>query len=396
MAFYNVGVRALLPASLLAATVAGAELPAGFESFFNLEFDAAIAVFERGAAANPRDPAAHNHLAQGILYRAMFRAGALESELVTGGNAFLRRDKLNPTADEQRRFDEAVSAAMSLTKIRLAANPNDTTALYTLGVAHGLRGNYNFLVRKAWLDALRDSAEAAKLHTRVTALEPDNIDARLTQGVHDYVVGNLPWMYRFVGFLAGFRGDKERGIATIQLVAGRGDINRYDAQILLAVAYRRERRAADAIPLLEGLIERFPRNFLFRLEKVQMYSDLGQKDAALAELARVEQLKAKATPGFDHLPPEKIAYFRGNLLFWYNDLEEAIVNLKQATAGADDLDLNTGVLAWMRLGQTYDLLGRRDRAIAAYREAMAFAPGSEPARESAGYIRNPYRRKRSG
>lgn len=389
------GVLALtLAAAVLAFSASG--LPRGFEYFFNLEFDKAIAEFERNVAANPNDPAAHNHLAQGILYKAMFRAGALESELVTGGNAFLRREKVNPTPQEQRRFDEAIGRAMSLAQDRLRRDPNDTGALYALGVAHGLRGNYNFLVRKAWHDALRDAAEANKLHARVTELDPDNVDARLVQGVYDYMVGNLPWYYRVLGFLAGYRGDKERGIATIRYVAEHGINNKYDAQVLLAVAYRRERRAQEAIPLLENLIRRFPRNFLFRLELVQMYSDLGNKKAALEELARVEALKKKQTPGFEELPPEKIAYFRGNLLFWYNDLEEAVTHLMTATAGADKLDLNTGVLAWMRLGQSYDLLGEREKAIAAYRQAMAFAPGSEVARESAGYIRSPYQRKRAG
>ena len=50
----------------------------------------------------PDSPDAYNHIAQTILYREMFRTGALESELVTGANAFLRREKMNPSARDEK------------------------------------------------------------------------------------------------------------------------------------------------------------------------------------------------------------------------------------------------------------------------------------------------------
>ncbi|MBI3278952.1 MAG: tetratricopeptide repeat protein, partial [Acidobacteria bacterium] len=257
---------------------------------------------------------------------------------------------------------------------------------------HGLRANYNFLVRKAWRDALRDGTEARKLHNQATAVDPTLTDARLVQGVHDYVVGSLPWHWKLLGFLIGFRGDREAGIRTLELVANQGRLNRYDAQVLLAAIYRRERKADKAIPLLSSFLRRFPRNYLARLEIVQMYGDLGRKEPALAQLAEIERLKRSGAPGFASLPMEKIFYYRGNLLFWYNELDQAIENLRRVTTKAGELDLNTGVMAWMRLGQSYDLKGRRNEAIDAYRKAIAVAPQSEAAKESQRYISNPYRR----
>ena len=386
-----------MPSRILFLLLAGAvlhcaDLDEGWEHFYNLEFNEAIQEFERTAAGNGDSPAAFNHLAQANLYRAMMRAGALESELVTGGNSFLRREKVNPTPEEQKQFDDCIARSMELSRKRINTNPKDIDALYLLGVAHGLRANYNFLVRKAWIDALRDATEARRLHNRVTQMDPSRIDPRLVQGMHDYIVGSLPWTYRWFGFLIGFHGNKSRGIEIIKLVAEKGERNRYDAQIALAVIYRRERRPADAVPLLASLIQRFPRNYIFHLELVQMYSDLGKKGEALAVLANVERMKEEGTPGFRTLPYEKIYYFRGNLQFWYNDLDEAIENLTRVTAKAHDLDMNTGVLAWMRLGQTYDLKGQRQQAVKAYRAAVAFAPGSAVAKESEGYIGSPYKR----
>ncbi|MDP9113835.1 MAG: hypothetical protein M3O20_09145, partial [Acidobacteriota bacterium] len=76
----------LLPVAVLA------QADAGYQHFYNLEFPEALAAFRAEAAANPGSPDAYNHVAHAILYREMFRSGALESELVTGSNPFLRRE----------------------------------------------------------------------------------------------------------------------------------------------------------------------------------------------------------------------------------------------------------------------------------------------------------------
>ena len=285
---------------------------------------------------------------------------------------------------------------MELAQATLKRNPNDTQALYALGVSYGLRANYNFLVRKAWRDSLRDATSARRCHSRVSELDPGFIDAQLVQGLHDYIVGSLPAYWRFVGVLVGFHGNKDEGIRRLELVAEKGRANRIDAQILLCAVCRRERRPQRAVVLLEGLIRRFPGNYLLPMELAQMYSDLGNKEKALAPLRQLERQKRSGASGFAQLRMEKIYYAEGTIEFWYNDLDTALANMKQATSAAEELDLNTGVLAWMRLGQIYDLKGQRGLAIEAYRHAMAFAPDSDAARESRQYLVSPYRRKQRG
>lgn len=386
----------MLAAAALLAMLAGRFpdplVEKGFEHFYNLEYDEAIVVFRQYIARRPQEPRGYNHLAQSILYREMLRTGALETELVSGNNPFLRRPKMNPTPEDQKEFEDAIQRAMELSQARLKENPRDTQALYTLGVAHGLRANYNFLVRKAWMDALRDATQARKLHNRVTELDPSFVDARLVQGVHEYVVGSLPWHWRTLGFLVGFRGNKQTGIRILQEVAEKGDVNRLDAKVLLCAIYRRERKPELAVPLIRELIAAFPRNYLLYFELAQMYSDLGDKQQALEALARLEELRKSGAPGFARVPIEKIYFARGNIQFWYRDLDDALENIRKAAAHADQLDLNTGVLAWMRLGQIYDLKGRRQEAIEAYRQAIAYAPESDAAKESRRYLSRPYRR----
>jgi tetratricopeptide (TPR) repeat protein len=371
-----------------AATATGADplIDKGYEHFYSVEYPQAVAAFEKAVAAQPGDAARRNHLAQALLFSLMYRSGALESQLVTGADSFVRRAKLEATPEEERRFMNEIDRALELTRASVEARPPDWDAMYAHGVALGLRGTYNFLVRRAWLDSLKDLTAGRRLHNRVIEAQPKRIDARMMQGVHDYVVGSLPWGYRALGFLAGIRGDREHGMKTLELVAREGVDNQVDAMILLGVAYRRERRSADAVPILEELERRYPRNFLFVFELAEMYADLGRRDEALAALDRIAERKKSGAPGFRTLPAARIDYARGNLLFWFERWDDAQTPLRRAAADAEQLNLHAAQMTWLRLGQCLDLTGNRNEAQKAYKAAAAVAPATPQAREARRYL----------
>src|SRR5689334_18240857 len=145
-------MKTLLALALLAFPLAAQQklIDEGFDHFYNLEYDEAVAVFEKAIAQNPTSPDLHNHLAQTLVFREMFRDGALESELVSGNNSFLRRPKLNPSPETEKRFLDEVAKAIELSEARLKLQPRDTGAMYAEGIAYGLRSNYFWVVRKAW------------------------------------------------------------------------------------------------------------------------------------------------------------------------------------------------------------------------------------------------------
>lgn len=384
----------ILLATLLVLQTSSASLVVkGYDHFYNVEYPQAIAAFQQAVTEEPSNPLLHNHLAQAVLFSMMFRAGALETEMVTGGNAFARQPGMEPTPAEHKLFEDSINESIRLSKVALKKDPNDTTALYAQGAAIGFRGTYSYLVRKAWLDALRDTTAARKLHNRVVELEPGNIDALMMQGVHDYVVGSLSGTTRALIAILGFRGDREKGIQTLRLVAEKGTDNKVDAEILLGVFARRERRPQDAVPICISLHQRYPRNWLVLFELSQMYADLGDKDKALQALDQVQELKLAASPGFGTLSLERIEYARGNLLFWYDDPDAAIRHLRRATAHANLLDPNSAASAWLRLGQCLDLKDRRTEARAAYRQAIRDWPNSDEAKSARRYLNRPFSRK---
>jgi tetratricopeptide (TPR) repeat protein len=302
----------LIPLVLVKAETVDVLADPAFQHFYNLEYDQALAIFTAEAAKHPT-PDIYNHIAQTILLRQMLRSGQLESDLVAG-SSFLKMPKLNLTPEDQARFLDAVRRAMDLAQASIAANPADTAALYALGVNFGLRANYDFMVRKAWLDTLHDVTSARKLHNKVTEIDPEFIDAKLIQGLHDYVIGSLPFTWKLLGAVAGFHGDRARGIRTLKLVAEHGNADRIDATTILVAIYRREKHPENAIPLLKDLIARIPRNYLFRLELAAMYCDLGDKSKMLTAMDDLDQLKRAHAPGYEKLPEEKLRDVRERLL----------------------------------------------------------------------------------
>jgi tetratricopeptide (TPR) repeat protein len=195
-----------------------------------------------------------------------------------------------------------------------------------------------------------------------------------------------------MGFLVGIHGDREKGIRTVQDVARNGKLDQVEAEIFLGALYRRENQPRQAIPLVGDLIGKFPRNFLLRLELSQMYSMAGDKAHALEAAEEVARLKTRHAPGYDRVPWEKIYFQEGTIEFWYNDLDRALENMKKVAAASEEVDLNTGASAYLRIGQICDMTHRRGEALEAYRKAIAYAPQAEAAQESRRYLSTPYRR----
>ena len=183
-----------------------------------------------------------------------------------------------------------------------------------------------------------------------------------------------------------------RHIRTVQDVAKNGKLNRVDAEVFLCALYRRENQSKLAVPLVQDLIRRYPRNYLLRMELGQMYSQSGDGVRGLQALEDVARLKHLHAPGFDRVPWEKIYYQQGSIQFWYNDLDRSLDNMKKVAAAGEEVDLNTGVQAYLRMGQIYDIKQRRAEAVEAYKKAIAYAPQAEAAQESRKYLSTPYRR----
>lgn len=364
----------------------------GFKAFYNLDYDRAISIFGQTAEREPRNPEAWNHLAQAILYRAFYRSGSLESDLVGKSNAFLSRPRAQMGAEDEKRFLEAIGRSLSLCEGLLKEDGADKQALYTSGVAYAHRAQFNFLVRKAWFDALRDGTRSRKQHARLRQLDPGNPDALLITGMHEYVTGSLPGWVKAFAFLAGFRGDRETGIRMLEQAARQGVKTAVEARVLLAVVYARESAPAKAVPLLAELVEAFPRNYLYRSEHLLLLASSKSREEALKGLREMEESHRRGGEETRLMPAEKLAALRGAVHFRLENWKESMAAFEELAQPKQDEWAALRARAYLYTGQIFDVEGQREKALARYREAIRLAPESDTAKAAKGRLGKPYRK----
>jgi len=265
-------VAALVAAALVAgkpadANPASRELRAKASSqIFNLDRDEAASTFRQAIAADPQDAAAYRGLATALWLSITFRRGNMTVDDYLG-RVTKPNSTMEPASPEVvAGFREAVDKAIGLARSRIDRDPRDADAHYQLGAALGLRASYTATVEGSFGGAFRSAREAFSEHERVMELDPKRKDAGLIVGTYRYLVSTLSLPMRWMAYVVGFGGDKDRGLQLIQGAAAYSGDNQDDARFALILLYNREKRYDDALTELATLRGRFPRNRLVWLE----------------------------------------------------------------------------------------------------------------------------------
>src|ERR1700757_928120 len=96
----------------------------GFDDFYNLEYDKAIHEFEAAQQAHPNDPFAVNHLLSAVIFKELYRIGALDTEAYAADN-FLTKKLLAPLDPATRdRVKQLTEQALSLEQAQLDKGPD--------------------------------------------------------------------------------------------------------------------------------------------------------------------------------------------------------------------------------------------------------------------------------
>jgi len=268
------GARALGCAALLVAAVAPAGANPESEALrakasthlFNLEHDLALAAFRQAVAADAKDAAAYRGLATSLWLSITYARGNMTVDDYLGRVTKTNTPLAPAPADIAAGFRQAIDQAIALARQRIAANPRDADAHYQLGAAIGLRASYAATVEGSVLGAFRSAREAYDEHETVLSLEPRRKDAGLIVGTYRYIVAALALPLRWMAYVAGFGGGREKGVRLIEEAAAYSGENQTDARFALLLIYNRERRYDDALAQLAALRDRYPRNRLVWLE----------------------------------------------------------------------------------------------------------------------------------
>ncbi|MBI2955768.1 MAG: DUF3808 domain-containing protein [Acidobacteria bacterium] len=357
---------------------------AGLDHFYNLEYDEAIADFQKAIEGDPKNVHFYNYLANAYLFQELHRLGQLEGNLYDASNAFLKDRKREPDRQRIARFKEWMERGRKLCEQRLAKNSKDVEALYALGAGYGMEANYLFTVEKAYWDALRTGGKANDLHVKVLKLDPNYHDAKLIPGVYQYVVGSIPGGVKWLAFLFGYRGSKEKGVRLLNETMKEGKLVSIDAAFLLAVIYSREKRHDYSRQLLAALADFYPRNPMIRLEIGRSHQREGHVRKAL-EYYEVVARDAEAGKFGHRVPRDRLWYQIGTLHQQLRQHEQAL-DAYGRIINNNDGDGLMKAYSGLRRGEIFLAQNHLDQARAEYQRVAAM-PYEEPRREAEAKLR---------
>jgi tetratricopeptide (TPR) repeat protein len=257
------------PASARANRESTALLARATAELYNLDHERALATFREAVAADPADPAAHRGLAIGLWLSISFRRGNMTVDDYLGSVSVSRQASAGspPSAQTAAAFQEALEQALALARKQVEANPRDAEAHYQIGAGVGLRASYIATIEGSPGRAFRAAREAYNEHEKVLSLDPRRKDAGLIVGTYRYIVSALSLPLRWAAYMAGFGGDKARGIRMIEDAVAYGGDNQEDGRFTLVLIYNREKQYDRALQQLEMLRAKYPQNRLVWLER---------------------------------------------------------------------------------------------------------------------------------
>lgn len=359
-----------------------------FQHFYNLDYPGAIARFERVHAQHPGDPQGTALLLDAVIFEELYRLDLLDTTFYANDGFLSGRHATSEDAKKRDQIFALTDEVVHEADAGLQKNPNDVNALYARGWARSLKCTYVAMVERSFASGFRLATKAKDDEMRVLQLDPDYIDAKLVVGVYEYVVGALPFPFKFLIGFAGITGSKSRGLEMLRDAGDRGVATTVEARTVTALFLRREGRYKEAVQVVRSLKEQYPHDFLFCLEEANLRKDDGEGMAAVD--AYRELLADSEKPGYFVEARPELAYFGlGDALRGQRHFGEAAQSYERA-AQAKDVGPDLKIRSLVDAGQCRDMNRERQKAVSDYEAAIAAGPNTSRADTARKYLRNAY------
>jgi len=297
------------------------------------------------------------------------------------------RDNKNPKleADFERYTELAINKGHSLLK----KDPKDFYALLYVAGAYGNRTRYNVYVNKSYYRAMRAGIKGFEFVGPAQALRPNYADCLIGSGAYNYFAGSIPTLMKIFTWMFTQGGDKEKGIQQLEVAAQKGEYGQIAARMVLLGVYYNEKRFDDYQRLTSELIEQFPTNPVFVMWLADFYIRQGRLDEGNEKLTLL--LDKSKTASRSELSRAQISFEKGRVLLEKLNAEDAAASLTRVIDG--DLPGGDPLLAKARLlrGCAWDLLGKREQAIADYQAVLLLRDTDDCQRKARAFLKQPYR-----
>jgi len=353
----------------------------GLDALYNIDYDKAQRDFKEIMQLYPNHPGGYQLLAARLWIKTLYESRRLQASLYSSESFYVNGDdKVDPKIVTE--FRNLTREAKRLAEAKLKQEPKNVEALDFLANTEGLKASFEEAVERRHFAALRDGNDAVDHHREVLKLDPKYVDAQLTIGLYEYVVGALPLPIKILAGATGYRGSKKRGLAMLEQVAREGRWSQDDAKTVLVLLYTREKRFADVLKLTRELSVKYSRNYLLRLETADALVSLAGVKRKEKDLAGAVQAEKEAFATFDELLRDRsvrdtaaraldLIHFKyGEVLLMAGYNDRAAKEFLAATR-VERAEPGLITMAHLYAARSFDVAGKRDEAVAQYKEVLA-------------------------
>jgi tetratricopeptide (TPR) repeat protein len=353
----------------------------GLDALYNIDYDKAQRDFKEIVKLYPNHPGGYQLLAARVWIKTLYESRRLQASLYSSESFYSTGDdKVDPKIVTE--FRNYTREAKRLAEAKLKQEPKNIEALDFLANTEGLKAAFEEGVERRHFAALRDGNDAVNHHREVLKLDPKYIDAQITIGLYEYVVGSLPLPVKLLAGATGYRGSKKRGLKLLEQVAQEGTWAKDDAKSVLIVLYTREKRFAEKVKLSRELSEKFPRNYLLRPETAEGLVSLAAQERTEKDVAGAAQAEKEAFATFDEMLRDRnvreaagraldLIHFKyGEALLTAGYHERAAKEFLAATR-VERAEAGLVTMAHLYAARAFDVAGKRDEALAQYKEVLS-------------------------
>jgi tetratricopeptide (TPR) repeat protein len=359
----------------------------GFNELYNMDYVPAIRDFSKLRSEFPDDPFPANYLLAAEVFKELNRIGALDTETYSSESFLTSKARRPLDMAAQKRIFDLIALVEAQCNARLKKNPNDTDALYARGVASGFRATYMGMAEKSWLSGIRAALASRRDHERVLELDPSYVDAKMTVGIHNYIIGSLNWAGRAAVALVGVTGNRQKGLDYLREVSRSHGTSSNDATLALSLFLRREQLYPEALELVGRVSREYPRNYVLAAEYAHLLNAAGHGREAIAQYRLVLQRGREGK--YSTFQLEVAAWGLGVSLRGQREYEQAAEAFDLVTTG-NDVEPSLIDRAEVAAGEMYDTIGRRGLAVERYQKAIAAGHDSDAVSAARKHLRHPY------
>ncbi|HWQ03110.1 MAG TPA: tetratricopeptide repeat protein [Candidatus Nitrosotenuis sp.] len=357
----------------------------GYQHFYNLEFHDAAEAYRKAIEMDRKDSAFWTGLADSYLFQALVKSGRLDGNLYTASNEFLNVLPAPPDPALVQAMWDALRTARDICQERIARNPRDAAAHYSMAVSHAIEANFQLNLARRNFEALSVSGRARDHAKLALEANPELHDAKLVLGAYEYAIGSVPAAFRWLLVLGGHSGSKEHGVELIQQAMLRGKRAGPAALAMLGLVYSREQLYPYSRQMWQQLHAFFPRNYLAELEVARTFYRENNLGAALDVYRNVERKMDSGAPGYDRVDAERLHFQLGSLYERKDRSADALISYGKVAA----LHNPGGRLqaqSYLRMGEIYLRLQQKDKAREMFQKAAAL-PFPEVRREASARLK---------